>query len=63
MGRAARVLLGLKAKLRLVKDRCNKLRKGMHAQKLLLEHCCAVRDELERLIEELSQKKKDRENT
>jgi hypothetical protein len=63
MGKATRVLLTLRAKLRLVKDRCNRLRKGMHAQKLLLDHCCAVRDELERLVEELRQKKNDRENT
>jgi hypothetical protein len=63
MGKAERVLLSLRAKLRLVTDRCHALRKAMHNKKLLLDHCCAVRDELARLIKELSQKKNDRENT
>jgi hypothetical protein len=57
------MLTNLRAKLRVVTDRCKKLRKAMYAQKLLLDHCDAVRDELVRLIKELSRKNDDRGTT
>lgn len=53
----------LRAKLQVVSGRCKRLRKSLMEMQTLLRHCEMVRDELRAMIEELSEKKDDRDST
>jgi hypothetical protein len=60
--RLGRRIAAIEAKLLAVSKRCAMLKRAMAQQLSELTDCNMVKAELKRLIEELYQKKKDREN-